>query len=245
MEEFSAGQVLSRGVSVWLKNFVPFTILSVLCFLPDFIFTYFAVKDGLQMSPNVFAFITTVLTWLLGMVATSAITYGVFQQLRGQPASLGDSISVGIGRIFGVLGTSILAGVAIGGGMLLLVVPGVIIATALFVAVPAAVVEKEGGLKALHRSAFLTKGHRWGIFGISVLVAVVNYGCTKIVTMFMESDIKSGNFSFARATAYLLGIVGVAAILAPMTSALSAVAYHDLRRAKEGADIEQLAAVFD
>jgi len=40
-------------------------------------------------------------------------------------------------------------------------------------------------------------------------------------------------------------LVAVSAFLAPLSASTSAVAYHDLRRVKEGVDIEQLASVFD
>ena len=50
---------------------------------------------------------------LLGLVATGAITYGVFQQLRGQRASLRDCLRVGLARLFPVLGVALLVRLAI------------------------------------------------------------------------------------------------------------------------------------
>src|SRR5262245_42796092 len=112
MNEFRAGQVLSRAMRVWGKNLIPFSVLALICFIPDFLFTYVALKDGLQMSAFMYSACSTGLSLLLGMIAVSSMTYGTFQEMRGRPASLGESVSVGLGRIFGVLGTSILVWLA-------------------------------------------------------------------------------------------------------------------------------------
>src|SRR5882672_989939 len=140
MGDFRAGEVLSRSIKVWGKNFIPFTVVSFLCFVPDFIFTYLSMKDGLHMSLRLYVACSMALGWLLAAIATSAISFGVFQELRGRPASLGESISVGMSRILAVLGTSILTGLVVGMGYVLLVIPGIVFSTMLFVAVPAAVV---------------------------------------------------------------------------------------------------------
>src|SRR5262249_47687003 len=184
------------------------------------------------------------LRWVLGMIATAAITYGVVQQLRGQTASVGASIGIGMGRAFAVMGTAILAGLAIVVSTFALIVPGIIVACMLYVAVPVAVLERERWSGALSRSAHLTSGHRWSILGIAVVLGVISFAANKLLVIIMESDLKH-SATLAKVTVYFFIMTVLAAVLSGLQATASAVAYHDLRRSKEGVDVEQLAAVFD
>jgi len=240
MNEFLAGAVLSRSIAVWIKNIIPFSILALVCHVPSFLFTYLALKGGLHMSLFAYTALSAVLSGLLSMIAQSTIVYGVFQELRGRPAPLGESISVGLGRIFGVLGTTIVVGLAVGVGFLMLVVPGIIISTMLFVAVPAAVVEKVGGFEACSRSSSLTSGYRWKILGIAVVVALASMAAGFIIQKIMAPS--PGEMYSATSA---LVMVAFSALLTPFSATTAAVAYHDLRRTKEGVDIHQIASVFD
>jgi len=57
-----------------------------------------------------------------------------------------------------VIGVALLEMLAIVGGFLLLVVPGIIVSLMLMVAVPVAIIERPGVMASLKRSAALTKG---------------------------------------------------------------------------------------
>ena len=61
-------------------------------------------------------------------------------------------------------------------GLLLLVVPGIILAVRYALAVPAAVLEDRGPAAALARSMQLTRGHGWRIFAIYVLLGAIVIG---------------------------------------------------------------------
>jgi len=67
---------------------------------------------------------------------------------------------------------SILLGIAIFCGMLLCFPPGLILLLTLYVAVPAAVEERLGPIRALRRSAELTHGFRLHIFYVLTKLAV-------------------------------------------------------------------------
>ena len=121
-------------------------------------------------------------------------------------------------------------------GFFLLVVPGIIIAVALSVAIQVCVVERRGPFASIGRSRFLTKGNRWGIFGLSLLLFVIG-------------AIIGGAFWIVRVAA---GPEVAAVVNFILQSAFSAfhsvvfvVAYHDLRVEKEGLDTDRIAAVFD
>ena len=110
--------------------------------------------------------------------------------------------------------------------------------TMLWVAIPAAVIEKPGVIGSLSRSADLTKGYRWQIFGIIVIVTVIALVAGfAIAFAIVVSD--------ADPTILVLGNLIITALFTAFWAVISAVGYHDLRVVKEGVGIEELAAVFD
>jgi uncharacterized membrane protein len=122
-------------------------------------------------------------------------------------------------------------------GFMLLIVPGLILYTMWFVAVGPCVVERLGPWTSLSRSQELTKGHRWKIFGLLVLLFVPLNLVSKLVELALSAA--------GGETLVLVGTLIWTSIEAAFYSVVIAVTYHDLRVAKEGTDIEQIAAVFD
>ena len=99
-----------------------------------------------------------------------------------------------------------------------------------------------GGVGAAFRRSFaLTKGSRGAIFGAGIVLGLATAGASLV-----------GNLvAAAGASVPALALVGVTLSLVvqlamtPLSIVLSAVAYHDLRLAKEGIDTSQLAKVFE
>ena len=98
-----------------------------------------------------------------------------FQQMRGRHATFGDCLGVGLGVLLPILGVALLQGLAIGFGFLACFIPGVILAVMFFVAIPAAVEERPGVVKSLERSAKLTEGFRWHVFGVLLVLGGINW----------------------------------------------------------------------
>ncbi|MFL6235955.1 MAG: hypothetical protein ACJ76N_22680, partial [Thermoanaerobaculia bacterium] len=100
-----------------------------------------------------------------------------------------------------------------------------------FVAVPAAVEEREGAMSAMRRSVFLTEGQRGRILGILAVLGVLNLG----VILATSRIPAAGQL--------------VRALLSVVTSSLfattTAVIYYRLRSFHESIDVDQIASVFD
>ncbi|WP_443751252.1 hypothetical protein [Asticcacaulis solisilvae] len=60
-------------------------------------------------------------------------------------------------------------------GVLLLVIPGVFVGVALSVVVPTYVCEGKGIIESFRRAFQLTKGRRWGIFGIWLSIRIISF----------------------------------------------------------------------
>jgi hypothetical protein len=87
--------------------------------------------------------------------------------------SIGETVSAAAPYIGAVTGASILAGIAIAIGLVLLIVPGLFLITIWAVIVPVIVLERSGALASFGRSQRLVRGHGWHVFATLVLVWVV------------------------------------------------------------------------
>src|SRR5450755_3653104 len=87
--------------------------------------------------------------------------------------SFGETVSAATPYLWPVAGASILAGIAITVGLILLIVPGLFLITIWAVIVPVIVIERSGALASFGRSHQLFRGHGWHVFGTLVLVFLI------------------------------------------------------------------------
>ena len=87
--------------------------------------------------------------------------------------SIGETVSAATPYIAPVAGASILAGIAIAIGLILLIVPGLFLITIWAVIVPVIVLEQSGVFASFGRSQQLVRGHGWHVFGTLVLAWVI------------------------------------------------------------------------
>ncbi len=245
---FGVGNVLSQGWDVLSKNLAPFGIIALAVTLPSFVYQLIsgaaAVTTEATTGDGGFfvgrsvegggAFLAVLIELVLRQVAAGAISYGVFQEMRGQRADLADCLRRAGALAFVVIGVAIVSAVAKILATLLLIVPGLIVATMLWVAVPVAVVERPGVIGSLSRSAVLTKGNRWGVFGIMLLIGIGNWVASYLVERIVGAGAPGAFVSWI-----------VAAAITAYAASVTAVGYCTLRFAKEGVGIEEIAKVFD
>ena len=235
------GLLFSQTLSIYFRNFVPFTLLGAVILAP-----WAAMEllgPPLDRSPNaafpamrvVTALVQMVLTYLL----TGVVTYGVVQQMRGQTASLGNCFSKGMQNLGRSIGTGLLVGLRVILFTLLLIVPGIMEFCRLYVAIPAAIMEERGGGHAVSRSMVLTDGSRWPIFGAGAVIMVMS---TLMVFLagFVVATLGDGLHT---ASIWFLIVINV--IFQTLSATAMAVCYFLLRRGRENVDPAALAAVFD
>jgi hypothetical protein len=236
--EFRIGNVLNRAVEICAANFPFFFVITLIVALPNLFLT-------MNVNPNAPPQLGTLLPLLLtslvlGLVLNTfgeaIILYGAFQRLRGSPLNVGEAIQRALARFLPLLGLGLLYGLAIMFGMMLLIVPGFILLVMWAVVVPACIVEGLGPIESMSRSAGLTKGHRWQIFGIIILIGIVNLVGSKVLGLILGP---------AGVTVASIGNLIWTAVWAAYWNCVLIMIYHDLRVAKEGLDTQQIAAVFD
>jgi len=87
--------------------------------------------------------------------------------------SVGELIEATWPVVLPLIGAGLLAGLGIGFGFLLLVVPGLFLLTIWAVIAPAIVVEHCGVIEAFGRSRELVRGNGWQVFGVLFVVFVI------------------------------------------------------------------------
>jgi hypothetical protein len=259
---FDFGRVIKNTFGAIQQNAATFAILALLLAgIPAAISTFglvglfgrlMAVGSGAPAEPSL-AFMGfnaalagggALINVFANAILQAAIMYGTAAFLNGRTASLGECFGAGLRRCLPLIGLMIVIGFAVFFGFLLLIVPAIMMAVAWIVAVPALVVERTGVFAALGRSADLTRGRRWPIFGFIVLYFIAFSVVQQVVLGIVGSVIVATTPS-----AVMLRQLPVSAalgvVVAVLASAGSAAIYYELRTTREGIGPEALASVFD
>jgi hypothetical protein len=271
--DFRVGRVLSQSTSVFQRNFPALFVIGIVAYLPVQLFSlWFATQAQLisvgavsAAQVGLFAFLFFFVSIVFSMLSQAIILHMAFQNMRNQSANIIESLKLGIRRFFpllllgiciGILMVLVAMGVGLAVGVTTLISGNtmssvlVAIAAALlglaalallytmwFVAVAACVVDRRWPFSALRRSAQLTKGFRWRIFGLLLLLLVTSTIVSLMIRL-LASPLGGIPLTFVAGLAW-------AAVIGAFYAIVVAVSYHDLRVAKEGMDIEQIASVFD
>ena len=102
----------------------------------------------------------------------ACICAAVFGRVGGETGALDDAVSGGVRMFLPLFALNVLAFVGMAFGLLLLIVPGLVLAIAWSVAGPALVAERGGIFGAFRRSDALTRGNRWRILVLFLVYAV-------------------------------------------------------------------------
>jgi uncharacterized membrane protein len=233
---FRVGRVFGRSFGVLSRHFVMFFLVVAVPSLPLLAVqtnSFGQVADVRQLLAN---WPYLVLGSLLGPIIQAIVLYGTFQDLRGQSFGFVESFVKGLPRFLPIIGLAICLMVLYAIGAVLLAVPALIFIAMYFVALPACVIEKTGPIASLSRSAALTKGHRWKVFGLAILLAIASFVGNAVISA-VASRV-AGAFGLA------LGGFLWRTVFGAYYAIVIAVVYYELRASKEGLQIEQLAAVF-
>jgi hypothetical protein len=236
--EFRIGPIFSRATTIYLQHFLLFTVVALVISIPSLF-----GGDSESILGGIRSFVVAIVGMILNFVGQAVILYGAFQAMRGRAVYVGDAIRRGLSRFWSILGLSILVGLGIAIGLILLIIPGIMLAVRWSVALPACVVENKGPFESMRRSADLTRGHRWKIFGIFVLLLIGVIVAGIIVAAIVGVIVAVGGI-VGIVLAAVIGFVAMAIYTAYLNTVLVMI-YHDLRAVKEGVDTEQIAAVFD
>ena len=237
------GDVFSRSKKMFAAHWLAYCGMMALGYAPIAILTagltakIIPTGEWHAMAPAIIIFIVIAALAFCLLLAPAAISFGVAQDISGRGFSFGRSVRIALRRSPAILALTLLIAVYGSFALVLLIVPGLIVFTIYSVAIPACMIEGLGPFNSMSRSAFLTKGNRWRVFGILCVLYLGGAMIEQLVKFILER---------------LTGAIAALAISMTfdiVVGAVSAVAlgvlYAQLRIAREGVDIAHIAAVFD
>jgi hypothetical protein len=246
-EKIDIGRVVQRGFSAIGGNLLPFTLIALLfAALPGFAMNYVLLGQataggGLSFGASYWgSYAALLLLTVFGAYLLQAtVVRSVILELSGRDTDVQGSLVAALGLVLPMIGLTIVSSIAIAFGMLLLLVPGIILYVMWIVAVPVLVEERTGVFGSLSRSAELTKGSRWQIFGLLVLFIIFSWVVGLAFGLLGAANPLEQPIMFAVSNGIAALINGV--VMAAMLASL----YFELRTVKEGATTDSLASIFE
>ncbi|HEY7756070.1 MAG TPA: hypothetical protein VID69_07580 [Actinomycetota bacterium] len=181
------------------------------------------VADGSVLAAVLGSIVVAVFSVLMWAIVTGAITRASAGTFLGRDLDVRESYRYGLARLGSIILVGLLAGLAIAGGLLLLIIPGLFFLTMLTCSLPALVIEDRRGTAALGRSWNLVKGFGWHVFATIVVAGLLTGIAGGILTA------PFGDNTFARG----IGQAIASTITMPYTALVGILIYLDLRVRKE------------
>lgn len=243
----SAGLVLSESFRIYFANLPAFAGIIVLVNLPAIALfaiglfgigsTYDATRTSFDPASSgaiVITLAAVALFVVCNQLGTAAITYGVFQSVRGRPIKIGECLRVGFQQLAAVLLAALLVGILIMIGVIACVVPGIIAGLMLAVVIPVTVVESVDVGAAMARSRYLTQGRRGVVAGVGLTLGLMQVA----VNLAFE-----GLALINPMLSYLSLIPAI--LFSGLYATALAVLYYALRSAKESIGVDEIARIFE
>jgi hypothetical protein len=244
LQAVSAGTIVSRTAEVMGANLVKVLGVTALVHLPNLLFMMYLLHAPIIVEPervklvvSEIASLRMLLSLVLAGIAAAPVTYIVVQHLRGVPTSLGEAIGQGLRRLVPSAITSVLVTLLGTLATFVLIVPGIIVFSMLYVAVPVVVIERVGIFGSLSRSSTLTRGYKGSIFGFFILLVAA--------MMLVGFVLRLVHLNGETTDVGVIGSWIVGVVFGAASAVATAVTYHDLRVSKDGVQTDELARVFD
>jgi hypothetical protein len=251
LRPLSTSELLDRTFHLYRNNFLVFvgiTAIPQLVVLALHLGTVTMVLERQAVAVGSTAIVAGLASYVAIEISHAATIMAVSNLHLDRPAGIGSSYSLAKYSMLRVIGISIGVGIATGIGFMLLIIPGIYLALAWSLSIPATVIEG-GGLKAsTNRSKELTKGTRGRIFVVVMLMVVL----TIVVSLIFEFAIAfparlaglrdpATRQALAMLMQYVSSFVSTSLAGPLLTIALTLI-YYDQRVRKEGFDLQLMMA---
>jgi hypothetical protein len=234
----SFAEILEAGFRVLRDHFALLVGIAAILYVPVALFQSaiesFA-KEGAPASIALSGGIGLLIFAGVSPLVNVAITFALGELYLGREVDLGDAFRRGLAILAPVLGTSLLAGLAVLGATLLLVIPGIWVGLGLVLLSQVMVLENRFGAAALRRSLELMKGQRLRAFAIAFVVVLLSAAlgfAVQLVVGFIP----------------VVGPIGsgvVSAVSGAYMASVWMALYLDIRCRTEAFEIEQLARLVE
>ncbi|MBZ5493104.1 MAG: hypothetical protein LAO76_19485 [Acidobacteriia bacterium] len=174
----SLGRLLAETFDIYRHNFLLFLGISaipngvLLLILILFDKTLGTIRNGVGILGALEVLFTIVAIVLVPCIVTAATTFAVSDVCLERPTSIRSCFFRVFGKVLKILAVSLMVGIIVGFGLLLLLAPGVYWAGVFGVAIPAVVLENIRVGQALPRSSDLTQNFRSRVIIVFFLTTI-------------------------------------------------------------------------
>ncbi|HYD07474.1 MAG TPA: hypothetical protein VEC60_17185 [Reyranella sp.] len=240
---FDIGSVLARTVAAIKDSPGLYLLLGLVLYAAPMagFQIYLAAGPGVsKLEPAVQDVIVAVASALIAPLLQGAVLAAALTYNEGGALTRAQCFSAARANYLPLLGISLLYGLAVGLGLLLFVIPGLIIATIWLLAAPAQIAWRPAGQNAFDRSAELTAGRRWPLFGMMAVfvigfVIVASAGVAAMVLLEAVAGRLFANIAYSLAVETGLNV---------LFNVLLVSTFVQLTLAKEGPPSRLVAEVF-
>ena len=209
IKQLGLGGILDQAISLLRNHFgllfgiVAITIIPFISILGLVQLSIMAGGD-LQTGVMVGGLGNLVFALVLAPLVNAAVIHAVASAYLSRPTTLGECFGHASQRFLALLGTSMLMGLAIVGGLILLIIPGILFLFWFMLAQHVAVLEGSAGSAALGRSKALMKGNVGTGFVLLLVVGIINACMGAGASMIPQPHASVVAIAFAQGIATLL-----------------------------------------
>ena len=247
LRPLTVGEILDTSFSLYRRHFSALATVALVCTgIPLVLRMFLEASGGFLVNLTLGALYALSLV-VLNLVATAATVFVVSESYLGRPLSAWEALRRATPYMGRILVCSLLMAIAVGLGFMLLLIPGVILAVGLALAIPAVVLEpRTSASGALSRSWELTRGARWRIFGLGIVLLVLLYVPLVAITGLFAFLLPQSAGMFNGGSVGMVTVIAIGGLVQmfiyPLFYCVLTVTYYDLRVRKEGFDLELLAS---
>lgn len=238
LRPMSTGEILDASFALLRRHAGVFFGIAIVCQgVPTALSLFVQVSGGAPRHLGLYV-LGQVLSTVGYLLVTAASIRVVSQAYLGHDSSMGEALNFAFSKLGRTLNAGVSAGILMLLALLLFIIPGIVVACGLSVAVQAAVLEPlNSGSEGVGRSWSLTKGFKWKAFGLFCVVIVLFF--IVIIGIGIVVGIAVATYQPLVVPAVIaVGLVSL--FLYPFTSCVFTLFYYDLRVRKEAFDLELL-----
>ncbi|MHB8474504.1 MAG: hypothetical protein ACYDC8_16965 [Gammaproteobacteria bacterium] len=237
----SIGKTLDSGIKLYLASFKSIILLSLLygfiSIIPQLLMARLAPALRAGHWGSVAPAILVVM--LFSVFLVNAMVYRIGMVARGTPAAMGVALRLALKRLAPVVFGSILYGLSVALGMVLLIIPGIILMFSLFFFSVAIVLDGVGMRASLALSHRLVWGNWWRTTTILSVVGIISlafyFGLAALLGLVVAISVGNNPALIQQLLQPLVAVFS--AVLTPLFYSILVVLYHDLKIRKQGTDL--------
>lgn len=241
------GEILDVSFTLYRRHFAPLAGVALVCSGIPVVLNMFIEASGGMLQNLPLVLVYYIVFAALNSIATAATVFIVSESYFGRPIDTRMALRRAAPYLGRILICSMLTALVIFVGLVTFVIPGIILIAGLLLSIPSLVIEAKSATAAMSRSWELTRGSRWRMLGLLLVLVILLYvpiaAIGGIVAVFVPgagSILTTPNITISVAAAAVSGLVQM--FIYPLFYCVLTVAYYDLRVRKEGFDLEVLAS---